>query len=152
MTATHRGRVFRLGPTPAAVVRPDTRIWPTLMLIAVLPMFGGLFAYVVDAPPLYLLAKAWPVLTVPLALIAIWRLNPPHQPLLLAACAWLLGVTPFIGATQLGNDVFGALASTAKIWPLSGALGAAASLWLIRPTPARQLKSPSRWTCRCWRS
>lgn len=134
MIAARRGRVLRLGPTPAAVVRPDTRIWPTLMMIAVLPMFGGLFAYVVDAPPLYLLAKAWPVLTAPLALLAVWRLSPPYQPLLLAACAWLLGFTPFVSVTQLGNDVFGALASTAKIWPLTGALGAAASLWLVRPT------------------
>ena len=38
-------------------------------------MFGGLFHYVVDAPPLYLLAKAWPVLTAPLALFAAWRLR-----------------------------------------------------------------------------
>ena len=135
MIAARRGRVLRLGPPPAAVVRPAARIWPTLLLIAVLPMFGGLFAYVVDAPPLYLLAKAWPVLTAPLALIAVWRLNPPYQPLLLAAGAWLMGVTPFVSVTQLGNDVFGALASTAKIWPLTGAVGTAASLWLIRPTP-----------------
>lgn len=134
MIAARRGRVLRVGPTPA-VARSGTRVWPTLFLIAALPMFGGVFTYVVDAPPLYLLAKAWPVLTAPLALLAVWRLNPPYQSLLLAACAWLLGVTPFISVTQLGNDVFGALASMVKVWSLTGALGAAASLWLVRPTP-----------------
>ena len=133
MTEARRGRVLRAAPTEAMTGRTGEPTWAAALLILALPMFGGVFAYVVDAPPLYLLAKAWPILTVPLALFAIWRLNPPYQPLLLAACAWLLGVTPFISVTQLGNDVFGALASTAKIWPLTGTLGAAASLWLIRP-------------------
>ena len=133
MIVARRGRVLRLR-TATAGGRSDTVAWPVLALLILLPMFGGIFIYVVDAPPLYLLAKAWPVLTAPMALFAAWRLNPPYQPLLLAACAWLLGVTPFVSVTQLGNDAFGALASTAKIWPLTGALGAAAALWLVRPS------------------
>ncbi len=134
MTAVARGRVLRVGPVAAPVARDAGANLRLLLLVLSLPMFGGLFFYVVDFKPLYALAKAWPVLTAPLTMIAIWRLNPPYQPLVLAVCAWLLGVTPFIGVNQLGNDVFGALASSAKIWPLTGALGCAASLWLIRPS------------------
>lgn len=135
MIAARRGRVLRLGPPPTAPVPSRAPVWPAILLILLLPMFGGVFTYVVDAPPLYLLAKAWPVLTAPLAVLAVWRLSPPYQPLVLTALAWLLGVTPFISVIQLGNDVFGALASTAKIWALTGALSAAASLWLVRPSP-----------------
>ncbi|WGM31915.1 hypothetical protein [Brevundimonas sp. NIBR11] len=138
MIAARRGRVFRVGVVSEAVTKAGDPVWPTLTLILTLPMFGGLFFYVVDAPPLYLLAKAWPVVTAPLTLYAAWRLNPPHHPFVLAACAWLLGVTPFVSVIQLGNDVFGALTSTVKIWPLTGALGLAAVLSLIRPT-ARDL-------------
>lgn len=134
MTAAARGRVLRVGPVAPPAARDAGQTLRLLLLALSLPMFGGLFFYVVDVKPLYALAKVWPVLTAPLTLIAIWRLNPPYQPLVLAVCAWLLGVTPFIGVHQLGNDLFGALASGAKIWPLTGALGCAASLWLIRPT------------------
>ncbi|WP_428152369.1 hypothetical protein [Brevundimonas sp.] len=139
MTAATRGRILRVG-TPArahsgAPAVSDITVWRVLILVLTLPMFGGLLFYVVDAKAFYLLAKVWPLLTAPLTLIAAWRLNPPYQPLVLAICAWLLGVTPFIGVTQLGNDVVGAVASSAKIWPLTGALGAAAMLWMVRPTP-----------------
>lgn len=142
MIAATRGRVLRVGAVGQTTVRPpatpvarDAATLRILLLALTLPMFGGLFFYVVDAKPLYALAKLWPVLTAPLALIAVWRLNPPYQPLLLAVCAWLLGVTPFIGVNQLGNDALGAVAAGVKIWPLTGALGCAASLWLIRPSP-----------------
>lgn len=101
--------------------------------MAVLPLFAGLFSYVIDARALYALAKVWPMLTLPLAIVGAVRLSPPWLVLLLAALAWLLGVTPFVGVTQLGNDIVGATAAGTKIWPLTGALGAAAALWLIRP-------------------
>lgn len=126
MTAIARGRVLA---RPAALPRSRG----LLILLPALPLFMGSFQYVVDLPALYALSKAWPALMLPFTLFAMGWLRPPYQPLLLAVCAWLIGVTPFIGILQLGNDIVGALASTAKIWPLTGALSAAAMLVLARP-------------------
>ncbi|CAN5119418.1 hypothetical protein BH10PSE2_BH10PSE2_23200 [soil metagenome] len=97
-------------------------------------LFGGLFQYVIDLKPMYLLAKAWPVLTLPLSVGAALKVRPSYQPLVLTSLAWMLAATAFIGIGQLGNDALGAVASTAKIWPLTGALGACAALTWLRPS------------------
>jgi hypothetical protein len=110
-------------------------VWRTVALILTLPTFAGVFAYVIDARLLYALAKVWPILTTPLVVLALWRLKLPYAPIVLVICTALLAVTPFIGVTQLGNDTLGAVASGAKIWPLTSALSGAAVLWLIRPSP-----------------
>lgn len=143
MTSAMRGRVLRAAwqDAPAseqqtpAYSAPLPKVWRSVVLTFALPLFAGLFVYVVDAPALYALAKAWPLLTSPLAIFAVWRLRLPYQPLVLLVCAWLLGVTPFISTLQLGNDLLGATASSVKIWPLIGAFGAAALLWMVRPSP-----------------
>ena len=134
VSAHPRGRVLGL-----VREQPRRPVWPaawgrTALLVLTLPMFAGLFQYVIDAPVLYGLSKVWPVLVLPLTLIAAARLKPGYQPLLLAALAWLLALVPFISMGQLGNDVLGAAASTVKIWPLSGALAGAAALNLLRPS------------------
>lgn len=142
MIATPRGRVLRVvdaapGPVSPGVAQHRGAMFAViLILILMLPMFAGLFAYVVDVKPLYGLAKIWPLVTAPLAVAAALRLKPLYQPLLLVVCAWLLGATPLIGVTQLGNDALGALASSVKVWPLTGALGAAAALWFVKPSEA----------------
>lgn len=132
-----------LGAVPE---RPRPPFWPmswgrTALLVLTLPMFAGLFQYVIDTPVLYGLSKVWPVLVLLLTLIAALRLKPGYQPLLLAALAWLLAVVPFISMGQLGNDLFGALASTVKIWPLTGALAGAAALNLLRPSTRELLRA-----------
>ncbi len=135
MIAARRGRVLRVvGQPPAASATVRIRWGLTLGLVLILPMFAGLFAYVVDVPALYGMTKIWPVITAPLALLAAWRLRPDFQSLLLVTFVWLLGATPLIGVIQLGNDVAGAVASSVKVWPLIGALGATGLLWLARPT------------------
>lgn len=135
MIAARRGRVLRVvaaAPATRATKAEDRR--HTLALILMLPMFAGLFVYVVDVAPLYGLAKVWPLVTAPLAVVAALRLKPGYQPLLLVICAWLLGATPLIGVSQLGNDALGAVASSVKIWALTGALGCAAALWFLEPS------------------
>ncbi len=139
MTSTPRGRVLSIagvGRLQTARAVGDHRVGATLGLVLALPMFAGLFAYVVDVPPLYGLTKIWPVVTAPLALFAAWRLRPDFQPVLLIACAWLMAATPLIGVSQLGNDVVGAVASSVKVWPLIGALGLTGILSLASPTEA----------------
>ncbi|QTC91840.1 hypothetical protein [Brevundimonas goettingensis] len=146
MNAPLRGRV--LGVLREGPPRP---VWPgswgrTALLVLTLPMFAGLFQYVIDAPVLYGLSKTWPVLVLPLTLIGALKTKPGYQPLLLAALAWLLAVVPLISMAQLGNDGFGALATTAKIWPLSGALAGAAGLNLLRPS-GRELARAAMILC-----
>ncbi len=142
MIPTRRGRVLRIvGKSPAIRPSATARPWVVGLLILVLPMFAGLFAYVVDVPPLYALTKVWPLLTLPLAFLAAMRLRLAYQPLLLVTCAWLFGATPLIGIVVLGNDAVGALASSVKVWPLTGALGCAAALWLLKPTEADLAKA-----------
>jgi O-antigen ligase len=131
--------------------RPRTPVWPaswarTVLLVLTLPMFAGLFQYVIDAPVLYGLSKVWPVLVLPLTLMAVLGPKPGYQPLLLATLAWLLAVVPFISMAQLGNDSLGAVASTAKIWPLSGALAGAAALDLLKPS-GRELSRAVMMLC-----
>lgn len=140
MIATPRGRVLRLRAAAPAVEGSNRAVaenWGAVVaLILMLPMFAGLFAYVVDVKPLYGLTKVWPLVTAPLAVVAALRLKPDYQTLLLVVCAWLLGVTPLIGVTQLGNDAFGAAASSVKVWSLTGALGLFAALWALSPSEA----------------
>ena len=129
------GRIIGASTVAAASARrpPATTVRTAALLIG-LPLFVGSFQYVIDAPPAYLLSKAWPVLTAPLAIWAALRLSPCFLPLLLGACAWLMAFAAFISVAQLGNDAVGALAASVKIWPLSGALGGLACLTLMRPT------------------
>lgn len=140
MSATPRGRVLRIdGAGPAIPVSHGAAAehrGTALALVLMLPMFAGLFVYVVDVKALYGLAKVWPLVIAPLTLVAAWRLRPGYQPVLLVVCAWLLGATPLIGVSQLGNDAVGALASSVKVWPLTGALGGAAALWFVNPSEA----------------
>lgn len=126
--------------TGAASGRPAS-VGRTAALVLGLPMFAGLFQYVIDVPALYGLAKVWPVLALPLTLIAALRLKPGYQPLLLAACAWMLAFVPLISMAQLGNDLLGAVASTAKIWPLTGALSGVAALTLLKPSEGELLRA-----------
>ena len=109
--------------------------WRVAILIAALPLFSSAFQYVIDAPVLYALSKAWPLLTFPLALWAATRIGPGYQPLILACCVWLIAAVPFISVIQLGNDAVGAVASSVKVWPMTGALGLLALLTMLRPTP-----------------
>lgn len=108
--------------------------WRPILLALVLPMFAGTFSYVIDVPALYALAKVWPLLMLPFAALATIRLAPDFQPPIFIALVWLLGFVPLIGVVVLGNDIVGATAAGAKIWPLTGALGAAGLLWLIKPS------------------
>lgn len=110
------------------------------LLLGLLVLFGQSFQYVNDLPPAYLLTKAWPLLMLPLALWGAASLQLPYRRILLVALACTLGVAPLMGVLVLRNGLVGAVASTAKVWPLLNGFSMAALLVLARPAPAVLLR------------
>ena len=128
-----QGRVIGAVPPPCTSRRPGLNGTIVALLVG-LPLFAGSFQYVVDLPFAYLLSKAWPFVTAPLAILGASRFRPSYQPLLLATWAWLVAFAAFMGIAQLGNDAIGAVAASVKVWPLIAALAGLAALALLKPT------------------
>ncbi|AWJ92897.1 hypothetical protein Sp245p_23975 (plasmid) [Azospirillum baldaniorum] len=131
--ARQRGRI--LSPVRvAAPRRSQPRSLTMMILLAVLPLFGQSFHYLVDVPPLYALSKSWPVLTIPLAVYALAQIELPFKSLCIALLAYLVAITPAVSMVQLGNGVTDAMATTVKVWPFAYYFSLAALLTLLRPT------------------
>jgi len=106
------------------------------LLVALLPLFGQSFHYLIDLAPTYLLSKAWPFVTLPLALLGLMRAAPPMTVLFLTMLAYVLGVTPLLSMVHLGNGFLDALATTVKAWPLAYYFSLTGLLALALPKPA----------------
>ena len=120
------------GRTGTLERQPDGLRWRVLVALFALPMFTQCFQYMVDVPPLYVLSKSWPVLTLPLCAWALLRLDIPYKGLFVTASVWVIGVTPVIGIVQLGNDAGAAFLTTVKVWAYSFVFSAAGLLVLLR--------------------
>ena len=111
--------------------------WRVPIVVLALVMFAQCFQYMIDIPPLYLLSKSWPFVTLPLFVWALLRLDMPLKVLLIVTLVWIIGVTPMMGIIQLGNDFTAALATTAKVWPFTYAFSLVGLLvWLRVPRQA----------------
>lgn len=126
---------LRREETPAS----SAQWWRVLIALFALPMFAQCFQYMVDVPPLYLLSKAWPVLTVPLFAWAVLRIEIPLKLLFLVTMFWIIGVTPMIGMVELGNEAGAAFLTTAKVWAYGYFFSVAGLLILLR-LPARTMR------------
>lgn len=109
--------------------------WRVLIVLFALPMFAQCFQYMVDIPALYLLSKAWPMLTAPLLVWAVLRLDMPFKLLFLATMVWIIGFTPVIGMVELGNEAGPAFLTTAKVWAYGFVFSVAGLLVLLRLPP-----------------
>ncbi len=129
-----RGRILGLGTKahPVATAQPSGLTF--LGLLLVLPLFGQSFHYVVDLPPTYYLSKAWPILTLPLALYALVTMRLPWAWLYGALIAYVLGLTPLLSMIYLGNGLLDALVTTAKSLPFLYYFAGAGMLALLRPS------------------
>lgn len=104
------------------------------LLLLVLPMFGQMFHYMIDAGPIYLLSKAWPFLTLPLAVIGMVRLGGfPHIPYILVL-SYVIGFTPLMSMAYLGNTALDAFGTTVKVWPFTYYFSVLAMLVMLRPS------------------
>lgn len=136
-----RGRVLGLargGALPRAAVRMRAQRGlgrlGDFVILGALPMFGQVFHYMVDVPPLYLLSKAWPFLMAPFALWGMVVLRIPARVVHLTMLVWLLAVTPMISILHLGNSFPDAMTTTVKIWPFTYVFALGALLLWLRPT------------------
>jgi hypothetical protein len=129
-----RGRILGLGvrPVPNLADRPRTLTF--LALLLTLPFFGQSFHYVVDLPPTYYLSKAWPIVTLPLAIYALVTVRLPWAWLYGALIAYVLGLTPLLSMIYLGNGLIDALSTTAKSLPFLYYFAAAGLLALLQPS------------------
>lgn len=123
---------------------------PVWLLVASLPMFGQVFHYVIDVPPLYYLSKAWPLLTLPLAILGLMRVAAPYRMMYLAALAYTLAVAPAMSMVYLGNLPLDALATTVKAWPLAYYFSLLAALVLLRVPPALLARSFHAYGVATW--
>lgn len=105
-------------------------------LLLMLPLFGEFFHYMVDAGPFYYLSKAWPFLTLPLAVYALVALRTPHHNLYIACLIYVLAITPALSIYWLGNGFVDAMGTTIKVWPLCYYFSVLAVLALLKPSPA----------------
>ena len=89
-----------------------------LPLLLVAPLFLQSFHYIVDVRPLYLLSKAWPLLTLPLAMLGVLE-EPRHRPLLLATIAYVLLVPPVMTMLNFQQSYLSAATGMVKLLPFS---------------------------------
>jgi hypothetical protein len=127
-------RVVRVRAATAA--SPALRFWMVALLCPLLVLSTGLFSYISDIRPLYLLTKAWPVLTVPFAAAAIVQRRLPGTALLIVVLVYVLIFTPFMAMAEFGVPLLVALQPTAKMTGLLNYFATFEILCLLRPSTA----------------
>lgn len=132
--SARRGRILGLGPQPWSITQDPPRTLTFLILLVALPLFGQSFHYVIDLPPTYYLSKAWPILTLPLAIYALVTVRLPWGWLYGVLIAYVLGLTPLLSMIYLGNGLVDALVTTAKSLPFLYYFAAAGLLALLQPS------------------
>jgi hypothetical protein len=146
---TPRAGLLRLPFAPPAAAaravagdRPRALVLALLLLL--LPFFLQSFHYVIDLPLPYLVSKAWPVITLPLSLYALLRLRPGYAALYLTLLAYVLGLTPLLGAVHLGSSFTEAVANAVRAAPFLYAFAFLGFLALLRPREA-ELRRAFLW-------
>jgi hypothetical protein len=140
--ASLSGRVLDIAPPSegaaarAVTTRQEAGMGVLFALLLVMPLFGQFFHYMVDAGPLYYLSKAWPFLTLPLAVYGLMALRTPHHNLYIACLVYVLAITPALSIYWLGNSFVDALGTTIKVWPLCYYFSMLGALVLMKPSPA----------------
>ena len=115
---------------------PAMRVWMVLLLCPLLVLSTGIFGYISDIRPLYLLTKAWPVLTVPFAVAAILQRRLPGTALLIVLLVYVLIFTPIIAMAEFDVPLLVALQPTAKMTGLLNYFATFEILCLLRPSAA----------------
>ncbi|MFG1377012.1 hypothetical protein [Xanthobacter autotrophicus] len=119
----------------APALDDGTHALAKLAFAATLPFFAQVFYYLNEYPAPYLLSKAWPFLTLPLALYGMIRLKLPVGRMFLMVLAYGLGFTPLVSVIQLGNGFLDALTTTIKAWPFTYYFSLSALLALLAVPP-----------------
>ncbi len=126
----------RTGVRPAKAASAATPVrWRVLLvLLPLLPLFGQSFHYWKALPPLWALSKAFPLLSLPLALFLFRADPPPFTRQLLLSLLWFLLVPSFAATFSFQQGFFNGLTAQVKLLPLLYFFSFLALLRWLRPT------------------
>ncbi|HEY0296442.1 MAG TPA: hypothetical protein VGC69_14015 [Bordetella sp.] len=110
--------------------RPRILRW----LVVVLPLFGQTFHYINALLPLWALSKAFPVLSLPLALWLMRHARFPMTRQLLLSFAWLLLLPSFSAVFYFNESFFTSITAQVKLLPLLYFFSFLALLLILQPT------------------
>lgn len=122
------------GAIPADADMTPSRAGVILILLAALPMFGQIFHYMKDLMPLWTLSKAFPILSLPLALVVFRHQMPPMSRQVLLSFLWLTIVPSIAGIFSFNQDFFTGLAAQVKLLPMLYFFSFLGLLLLLQPT------------------
>lgn len=133
-----RSRVDQLDATEDEPIRPPLRWRQMAVLLLLLPMFGQSFFYVKALPPMWALSKAFPILSLPLALLLFRGERPPFTRQLVLSLLWLVLVPSFAAIFTFQQDFFTGLTAQVKLLPLLYFFSFLGLLRWLKPT-AREI-------------
>lgn len=123
-------------PFRAPAIRRRGQVMALLALFALLPIFLQSFHYLIEVRPLWVVAKATPILLAPLTLIGLIALRLPHIWLYLAILLYTLLLAPILSMLHLENNFAEAMGATVKAWTFTFYFTAAAAFMLLRASEA----------------
>jgi hypothetical protein len=118
------------------LARSHLRFWPVVGLCLILPFFGQTFHYIKVIMPLWALSKAWPIITLPLALRLFAGPRPEGSRQVVLTFVWLLLIPSFISQTTFNQNVIAALPAQVKLLPILYFFSFLALLRWADPAPA----------------
>ncbi|MCT2399909.1 hypothetical protein [Novosphingobium mangrovi (ex Huang et al. 2023)] len=110
------------------------RVRRIMVLALLLPLFGQVMHYMKDLPPLWALSKAFPVLSLPLALPVLLSRRPPFLLQWLGVFIWLVLAPSFIAIFTFDQTFFLGLTAQVKILPMLYAFSFLGLLLVLRPS------------------
>ena len=114
--------------------RPAQWNWRVVLLVSVLPLFGQTVHYMKDLKPLWALSKAFPILSLPLAIPILTRQRMPLAMVWLFAFLWLVLVSSFNGMFAFNQSFLLGLTAQVKLLPMFYVFSFLGLLLVLRPT------------------
>ena len=114
--------------------RPAQWNWRVVLLVSVLPLFGQTVHYMKDLKPLWALSKAFPILSLPLAIPILTRQRMPLAMVWLFAFLWLMLVSSFNGMFAFNQSFLLGLTAQVKLLPMFYVFSFLGLLLVLRPT------------------
>jgi len=119
MASVHPGAIGRPAIADPAAATDDALRWSRVWaLVAVLPLFGQSFHYVKLLWPLWALSKAFPLVSLPLALFLLVGARPQGSRQILLSFIWLTLVPTFIAIWTFQQTFFVGLTAQVKLLPI----------------------------------
>nr|WP_277924512.1 hypothetical protein [Sphingomonas sp. CROZ-RG-20F-R02-07] len=112
----------------------ELRWMRVLVFTLLLPLFGQSFHYVKTVPALWAMSKAFPIISLPLALFLFTGARPVGARQMLLSFLWLALVPTFIALGTFQQTFFVALTSQVKLLPLLYFFSFLGLLRWLRPT------------------